>query len=169
KLQRIAFGVCKGMAYLASKKIVHKRLAARNVLLTFILEAKVSGFGPSKTEMNDDSDKERIPMKWTAPECMTSLRNANEKSDAWSFGVVLWEIFSLGETPYSDIRSREVEEKIRSGYRMSMPEYSDVLYQGIIRSCWEDNPKKRPNFQKMVAKIATSFFSQTGDDYYYYN
>ncbi|XP_050418757.2 tyrosine-protein kinase receptor Tie-1 [Patella vulgata] len=169
-LQRLAFGISKGMAYLASKKIVHKKLAARNVLLTFTREAKITGFGPSKVELEDkdSSAKERIPIKWTAPECLGSLKNADVKSDVWSYGIVLWEIFSLGETPYSSMKGRDVETRVKSGYRMSKPEMCEEFHYDLMRNCWDENPKKRNNFKKISKKISDTFSEGQTDSYYYY-
>ncbi|XP_041368514.1 uncharacterized protein LOC121382898 [Gigantopelta aegis] len=109
KMQRIAMEIAQAMAYLKSRGIVHKKLAARNVLLTFVLQAKVTGFGPQRGDNNEEDENskgDRIPIKWTAPECLQTMKDANEKSDVWSYGVVLWEIFSLGQTPYSNIRNQ---------------------------------------------------------------
>ncbi|XP_071145207.1 uncharacterized protein, partial [Mytilus edulis] len=110
RLSRMVFGICLGMDFLASKQVVHRRLAARNILLNDMYEPKITGFGPDPSSAEGDDDKsgnERIPIKWVAPECMKSTQNANELSDVWSFGIVMWEIFSLGETPYPGLQSRE--------------------------------------------------------------
>ncbi|ESO84527.1 hypothetical protein LOTGIDRAFT_132033 [Lottia gigantea] len=174
-LQRICFDICKGMAYLASQKIVHKKLAARNVLLTFTIVPKITGFGPTKSSEDEDAKanildvfQERIPLKWTAPECMTSLKDADQRSDVWSFGIVLWEVFSLGELPYSDMKSRDVENRIKGGYRMSKPEMCNSFYYKIMTNCWHENPKKRESFKKIEQKIAGTFVNKS-DDVYYYN
>ncbi|KAK3603161.1 hypothetical protein CHS0354_042994 [Potamilus streckersoni] len=108
-LFRFGLDIAKGMEYLAKKDIVHRRLAARNILLNFLNEVKITGFGPQPTESTDDGDvetgqsgkKERIPIKWMAPECMESTAGATQKSDVWSYAVVLWEIFSLGKSLYT--------------------------------------------------------------------
>ncbi|XP_052083561.1 angiopoietin-1 receptor-like [Mytilus californianus] len=130
RLYRIVFGICLGMDFLASKKVVHRRLAARNILLNGMYEPKITGFGPDyiSDEGDDKSERERIPIKWLAPECMNSTKHANELSDVWSFGIVMWEIFSLGETPYPGLQSREVPGKIKQGYKMKKPERCDDAY-----------------------------------------
>ncbi|WAR10291.1 FGFR2-like protein [Mya arenaria] len=87
-LYRFGLGVARGMEYLAGKEIVHRRLAARNILLDSSLEVKITGFGPM--DVDEDSGKqERIPIKWMAPECLKTTKNATEKNDIWSYGV-LW-------------------------------------------------------------------------------
>ncbi|XP_052807066.1 uncharacterized protein LOC128236221 [Mya arenaria] len=95
-LFRFGLDVAKGMEFLAFRGVTHRRLAARNILLNFLNEAKIAGFGPQPSGKDNGGEAERIPMKWTAPECMTTTKEANERSDVWSYAVVLWEIFSLG-------------------------------------------------------------------------
>ncbi|XP_052095731.1 uncharacterized protein LOC127731025 isoform X2 [Mytilus californianus] len=110
RLFRMVFGICLGMDYLSSKKVVHRRLAARNVLLDHLFEPKITGFGPEPEA--EQEGEERIPLKWMAPECMKTTKDANELSDVFSFGIVMWEIFSLGDTPYPGIQSREVATRL---------------------------------------------------------
>ncbi|XP_062579108.1 megakaryocyte-associated tyrosine-protein kinase-like [Saccostrea cucullata] len=176
-LFRIVYGIAKGMRYLETKKLVHRRLAARNVLLTGELEPKIYGFGPEPPQQQrNDSDgdvtsdeKERIPVKWTAPECLMSMKNASTKSDVWSFGIVLWEVFSLGETPYPGIRSRDVQTHVKNGHRMTKPEFANEFYHGIMRSCWNSKPKQRPSFKDISTDIGKTFNNAPSDEFYYYS
>ncbi|KAL3832082.1 hypothetical protein ACJMK2_023760 [Sinanodonta woodiana] len=170
---RYGFDCCKGMEYLASRKIVHRRLAARNILLNFLNEVKIYGFGPQKFEVDDDCDiesgkKERIPIKWMAPECMDSTAGATEKSDVWSYGVVLWEIFSLGETPYPTIRSRDLPARLRKGERLPKPELCDDMWYGLMQKTWNKSPDKRPTFSDVTGELENLFVQPAGDDIYYY-
>lgn len=178
QLCRICYGICKGMLHLESRKLVHRRLAARNVLLTSELEPKIYGFCPQQQEAegenkDDDGDtkedKSRIPVKWTAPECLVTMKHATPKSDVWSFGVVLWEIFSFGEVPYPGTRSRDVQAYLRNGYRMDKPEFANDLYYNIMKQCWKMKPKQRPSFRDMTADIGKTFNSAPSDDFYYYS
>ncbi|XP_069110358.1 fibroblast growth factor receptor 2-like, partial [Argopecten irradians] len=144
-LFRITFDIARGMEYLASNKIIHRHLAARNILLTSSLEAKVAGFGPTReTEQDQDKGKEKVAIKWMAPECMTSVKDATLQSDVWSYGIVLWEIFSMGETPYPGLRSTEVATKVSSGYRMSRPEFCADMHYELMKKCWKDKKASRP-------------------------
>ncbi|XP_033739140.1 uncharacterized protein LOC117326497 [Pecten maximus] len=178
-LYRMTFDIAKGMNYLASKQIIHRHLAARNILLTSSLEAKVAGFGPTKETEQQDGDagkastmnttirNEKVPIKWMAPECMTSLKEASLKSDVWAYGIVLWEIFSLGDTPYPGLRSMDVATKVTNGYRMSRPEYCADMHYELMKKCWKDKQSARPKFSAIVQEISSTF-SSSQDDYYYY-
>ncbi|XP_060067030.1 uncharacterized protein LOC132547281 [Ylistrum balloti] len=168
-LYRITFDVAQGMDYLSSKKIIHRHLAARNIFLTSSLGAKVAGFGPTReTEQQDnDNGKSKVAIKWMAPECMTTVKDATLKSDVWSYGIVMWEIFSLGETPYPGVRSTDVANKVRKGYRMSRPEYCADLHYELMKKCWSEKQSSRPKFTAIVQDISSTF-SSSPDDYYYY-
>ncbi|XP_048244011.1 uncharacterized protein LOC124122676 isoform X1 [Haliotis rufescens] len=175
RIQMFVLGVARGMEFLANKEIVHRKLAARNCLVTFLYEVKISGFGPSCMDDTNDDDNtnnakaDRIPVKWTAPECLQSLKEANEKSDIWSFGITMWEILSMGQTPYPDIRSRDLPAKIRNGYRLPRPEYAEDIHYNMMGSCWEKNPQSRPTFVKIVQKLEVSFgLRPTSEAVYYY-
>ncbi|VDI26755.1 Hypothetical predicted protein [Mytilus galloprovincialis] len=165
RLFRMAFGICNGMDYLASNKVVHRRLAARNVLLNKLLEPKITGFGPDP-EANKD-EEERVPIKWMAPECMKSTEHANELSDVWSYGIVMWEIFSLGDTPYPGVQSRDVPGKVRRDYKMKKPEQCDDAFYNIMLKCWHYDPRKRAGFSQMKEEMSKIFTEVPGDSFYY--
>ncbi|XP_053374452.1 uncharacterized protein LOC123532684 isoform X3 [Mercenaria mercenaria] len=169
-LFRFGLDVAKGMEYLAGKGIVHRRLAARNILLTFLNEVKISGFGPQPDVQGDgDSEKqERIPIKWMAPECMTSTKDATERSDVWSYAVVLWEIFTLGDTPYPKMKSRQLPIALKKGERLPKPEQCDDTWYGVMERCWEYDPSHRPVFAEVRSELDEMFVASPGDDYYYY-
>ncbi|XP_076094995.1 uncharacterized protein LOC143065351 isoform X2 [Mytilus galloprovincialis] len=168
KLARLAYGICLGMDYLASKEIVHRKLAARNILLNKLFEPKIAGFGPSHEEIgqNVNNIHENIPVKWVAPECVTSSDKATELSDAWSYGVVLWEIFSLGETPYPSMMSSEVFQYLKAGNRMNRPEYCEVVFHNIMKKCWKYDPNQRSGFSRIKEQLRPLFHEGEGDDIY---
>ncbi|XP_048736746.2 uncharacterized protein LOC125651937 [Ostrea edulis] len=177
QLCRISYGISKGMFHLETRKLVHRRLAARNVLLTGELEPKIYGFCPQNEAEADEKDndgdvkedKERIPVKWTAPECLESMRKATPKSDVWSYGVVLWEIFSFGEVPYPGIRSRDVQAHLRNGNRMNRPEFANEFYYNLMTQCWQRKRDRRPSFKDITADIGKTFNTVPSDDFYYYS
>eukprot|EP00105_Crassostrea_gigas_P024926 XP_011445346.1 PREDICTED: tyrosine-protein kinase receptor Tie-1 [Crassostrea gigas] len=144
------------------------RLAARNVFLNKSLSAKIAGFGPRQGDDEDESGKkERIPVKWMAPECLNKTGTASEKSDVWSYGITIWEIFSIGATPYGDVRSRDFPKWIKQGNRLSKPEYTDDLHYEIMKKCWNLKPSGRPSFAEINKEIESLFRQSSGDLYYY--
>ncbi|VDI63697.1 fibroblast growth factor receptor 3 [Mytilus galloprovincialis] len=165
RLFRMVFGVCLGMDYLSSKKVVHRRLAARNILLDHLFEPKITGFGPEPEA--EQEGEERIPLKWMAPECMKTTIHANELSDVFSFGIVMWEIFSLGDTPYPDVQSRDVASKLKQGYKMKKPEYCDDAFYKIMLKCWHYHPNKRSGFAEVKDQLSHMFQEGPSEEYYY--
>jgi serine/threonine protein kinase len=122
--------IASGMAHLQKFRIVHGDLAARNVLVYENMQVKISDFGMSKKLSQNyyrKTSKGMLPFKWMAPE---SLRDAifTEKSDIWSFGITVWEIFTLGETPYPTLTADELLPHLNSGFRLQVSFVRFMLY-----------------------------------------
>lgn len=154
--------IASGMRHLSSKGIVHRDIAARNVLVSRERVCKVSDFGLA---MNGDLGAAqhvkgtRLPIKWMAPECFREPRVFTSASDVWSFGVVMWEIGELGASPYPDLRADEIMERVQDGYRMASPRKCSDKYDDIMKSCWEAHPVDRPSFSdllKQLGKVTSS-------------
>ncbi|KZC13937.1 Tyrosine-protein kinase CSK, partial [Dufourea novaeangliae] len=139
-----AYDTCAGMAYLESRHVVHRDLAARNVLVAEDNSAKVSDFGLARDE-NFSLEGGKLPIKWTAPEALKQSKFSN-KSDMWSFGILLWEIYSFGRVPYPRIPLADVIKCVEKGYKMEPPDGCPHEVYDIMRQAWDLQPEKRPTF-----------------------
>ncbi|KAL4001032.1 serine/threonine-protein kinase/endoribonuclease IRE1 [Sarotherodon galilaeus] len=154
-LLSFAFQVARGMEFLSSKNCIHRDLAARNVLVTNGRQVKIGDFGLARDIDNDSNyvvrGNVRLPVKWMAPESIFQGMYTM-KSDVWAYGILLWEIFSLGVTPYPGIKVDHMfYSMIERGFKMECPYYANETVYGMMRKCWALDPANRPSFSKLVS------------------
>ncbi|KAM3619890.1 uncharacterized protein V6R79_015379 [Siganus canaliculatus] len=153
QLLQFAVDVATGMHYLSDKQFIHRDLAARNVLVGDNLVAKIADFGLSRgEEVYVKKTMGRLPVRWMAIESL-NYSVYTTKSDVWSFGVLLWEIVSLGGTPYCGMTCAELYEKLPQGYRMEKPKNCDDEVYELMRQCWRDRPYERPPFSQVSVQL----------------
>lgn len=122
----ICHQVASGLLYLSTMKIIHGDIAARNILVGHNLNCKISDFGLANDVYKYGAIKDRVerkvPYKWVSPErMMFGEMPITWRSDVWSFGIVMYEIYTLGGSPYSGTVQSQLLTKLRSGYRMARP------------------------------------------------
>ncbi|GMT07896.1 hypothetical protein PENTCL1PPCAC_30070, partial [Pristionchus entomophagus] len=148
-----AWQVAKGMKYMSSLKIIHRDLAARNVLVTGNFIMKISDFGLSRDVYSANYYRRkgngRLPIKWMALEALDSHVYTVE-SDVWSFGILLWEIMTLGGTPYPTIAMPQLYSCLKDGYRMESPHNCPDEIYNLMVVCWQEKIEKRPSFDTIV-------------------
>ncbi|CAH3150434.1 unnamed protein product [Pocillopora meandrina] len=156
QLMKFAWQIADGMSYLSSKSIIHRDLAARNVLVGHKETCKVTDFGMARDVQQENiyerKTKGRLPVKWTAYEALMYGKYTT-KSDVWSYGVLLYEIFTIGGSPYPRMDGRKIANLLQDGYRMPKPQHVDEELYQIMMKCWKNDPDARPTFTELKNQL----------------
>ncbi|CAG9855575.1 unnamed protein product [Phyllotreta striolata] len=155
----ISVDVAKGCKYLEDNRFIHRDIAARNCLLTTKgpgRVVKIADFGMSRDVYRSDyyrkGGKAMLPIKWMPPEAFLD-GIFTSKTDVWSFGVLLWEIMSMGYMPYTGCSNRDVMQLVTSGGRLEPPANCPGPIYGIMTQCWHPAPEHRPNFGTILERL----------------
>merc|ERR1711962_316279 len=173
--------VARGMERLESLELVHRDLAARNVLLDQFFRAKVADFGLSMKPSEGRRPRgEKLPVKWTSPEGLFDSDGFTSQGDVWSFGILMYEVLSIGENPYHEFRiknapfketmKKEFDTYFDTGVKLwdadilrckepkNLPEFrvNKENFEGVMKvmgSCWDIEPRDRPQFKRLVTSL----------------
>lgn len=156
-----ALDVAKGCRYMESKRFIHRDIAARNCLLSSKgpgRVVKIADFGMARDIYRSDyyrkGGKAMLPIKWMPPEAFLD-GIFTSKTDVWSFGVLLWEVFSLGLMPYTGLPNRDVMQLVTGGGRLDAPTGCPVSIYKIMAECWNPTPEYRPPFSNLLERLIT--------------
>ncbi|XP_034729278.1 focal adhesion kinase 1 isoform X10 [Etheostoma cragini] len=152
-----SYQLSTALAYLESKRFVHRDIAARNVLVSTVDCVKLGDFGLSRY-MEDSSyykaSKGKLPIKWMAPESI-NFRRFTTASDVWMFGVCMWEILMFGVKPFQGVKNNDVIGRIENGERLAMPPQCPPTLYSLMTKCWSYDPSKRPRFTELKTQLST--------------
>uniref|UniRef100_A0A0K0FNZ7 Tyrosine-protein kinase receptor torso (inferred by orthology to a D. melanogaster protein) n=1 Tax=Strongyloides venezuelensis TaxID=75913 RepID=A0A0K0FNZ7_STRVS len=179
--------ITSGMKFLVSKGIIHRDLAARNILIDGNNIIKIGDFGLCIEVNNNDSVRsvdsataihrkngvqqaqhyktQKLPIKWLSPESL-KYTIFMFKSDIWSFGMVVYEMYSFGEVPFDEIEPTELLDHITKGNRPQRPEFASEEIYNIMHRCWKENPEDRPTFDELMSEFMVLLENTTDTDLY---
>ncbi|VDD79757.1 unnamed protein product [Mesocestoides corti] len=146
--------IADGMAYLEERGIIHRDLAARNVLVQSPELVQITDFGLAKMLDNSDEDSVvvrtgRVPIRWLAIETLQDGIYSH-KTDVWSYGVTLWEIFTFGKQPYENVSTADIKDHVMKGVRLSQPEICTLDTYMVMVRCWMEEHESRPTFMELM-------------------
>ncbi len=148
--------IALGMEHLSNQRIIHRDIAARNILLNPLLDLKISNLGLCRDVYAAEYypfHNQLIPLRWMPPEAVFE-QEYSSKSDVWSFGVFCWEVFSLCDMPYKLQTDEEVLKGLKSGeFLLETASGTHLSMQQLIKNCLQEEPQLRPSFSEIVVSI----------------
>ncbi|KAF1755314.1 hypothetical protein GCK72_021883 [Caenorhabditis remanei] len=154
-LYRISSQICTAMMFLGSKNIVHNALCARHVMISSDHNVKLADFGSISTPTTPNCTPVENQYKWCSLELLRG-ETATALSDVWSFGVVLWEILTMGGRPYYNVPDAGIRGLVEKGFRLQKPDGCTIPMYQLMRETWLDNPTDRPTFNQISQRISQS-------------
>ncbi|CAC5420398.1 ALK [Mytilus coruscus] len=158
-LLNLCIDVAKGCEYLEQNRFIHRDIAARNCLLSEKgpnRVAKIADFGMTKnvfrTNYYRKNGKAMVPVKWMPPEAFHD-GVFTTKTDVWGFGIILWEVFTLGRIPYPGKSNNEVMTFVAKGGRLDKPDQCSQETYSLMCNCWMNKPEDRPNFRNITEEL----------------
>ncbi|XP_043663007.1 platelet-derived growth factor receptor beta [Drosophila teissieri] len=168
ELHNFALQIANGMRFLEEQEITHRDLAARNVLIDSNKTLKISDFGLSRHGIYTNTRTRKLPLRWLSIEAIRE-NVYSSKSDIWAYGVVLWEIGTLGASPYPTISNSELMPFLMAGNRLERPEICTPQVYTIMLQCWLEEPEERPTFDALYKVLSpkTTYvdINSLSDDY----
>ncbi|PNF24218.1 hypothetical protein B7P43_G15826 [Cryptotermes secundus] len=159
KLTMMAMDVARALSYLAELKYVHRDVASRNCLVNASRIVKLGDFGLTRPMYESDyykfNRKGMLPVRWMAPESL-ELGVFSPSSDVWSYGVLLYEIITFGSFPFQGMSNSQVLEHVKNGNTLPIPAGVKPQLEGLIRSCWNFDHKRRPQVSEIVEFVANN-------------
>ncbi|KIH69648.1 protein tyrosine kinase [Ancylostoma duodenale] len=167
--RKYCFQTISGMEYLETQQVIHRDLAARNCLINASDVCKISDFGLSLLgRLHKEKHMVKVPIRWLAPETLKQGTYSN-KSDVWSCGVLMFEVFTNGEIPYKEVQAlRDVRKKVIGGLRLKPPLDMPAEDAAIMLLCFETEPLARASFAELKARFCmkrTTVQSMNGHRY----
>nr|CAH8869712.1 unnamed protein product [Trichobilharzia regenti] len=146
--------IADGMSYLEMRGIIHRDLAARNVLVQTREHVQITDFGLAKMLERRDEDSVivkagRVPIRWLSIETL-QYGIYSHKTDVWSYGVTLWEIFTFGKRPYEDVDTVDIKDHVIKGGRLTQPDICTLDVYMVLVKCWMEDYESRPTFIELM-------------------
>ncbi|TGZ71661.1 hypothetical protein CRM22_002516 [Opisthorchis felineus] len=167
--------IADGMSYLEMRGIIHRDLAARNVLVQRRDLVQITDFGLAKMLEGRDEDSVvvragRVPIRWLAIETLQDSIYSH-KTDVWSYGVTLWEIFTFGRRPYEEVETKDIKDHVMKGGRLTQPDICTLDVYMVMVRCWIEDAVSRPTFVELqrtfnnFCKTPGRYLYIQGDEY----